>query len=135
LKVSGIDHIGIAVGNITKAMDFYSNALGLKLDGVEEIKERQLRVGFIEIGSAKIELIEPTSDDSTIAKFISRKGEGIHHICFKVENIVKVLRQMKSKGFDLINNKPQDGAGGSKIAFVHPKSASGVLIELKELPK
>jgi len=135
LKVLSVDHIGIAVSDIAKAMNFYSNGLGLKLGEIEEIKDRQLRVGFIDTGSAKIELIEPTSDDSTVAEFISRRGEGIHHICFKVDNLVKALQHMKNNGFDLIDNKPRDGAGGSKIAFVHPKSAGGVLIELKELPK
>ena len=135
MKVLGVDHIGITVSNIAKAMNFYNNGLGLKLGEIEEIKDRQLRIGFIDTGSTKIELIEPTSDDSTVAEFISRRGEGIHHICFKVDNLAKALQHMKNKGFDLIDSKPRNGAGGSKIAFVHPKSAAGVLIELKELPK
>lgn len=133
MKVLNIDHIGIAVKQISESIKFYNDALGLELGGTEDVPERHLRVGFIEIGSTKIELIESTSDESAIAKFIEKKGGGLHHICLRVDNIVEALKYMKGKGFKLIDNEPKDGAEGSKVAFVHPKSASGVLIELKEL--
>ncbi|MCD6163272.1 MAG: methylmalonyl-CoA epimerase [candidate division Zixibacteria bacterium] len=135
MKVLNIDHIGIAVKQISDSMEFYSSALGLKLGGTEEVPERHLKVGFIEIGSTRIELIESTSDESAIAKYIEKKGGGLHHICLSVDNIVEALTHMKNKGFKLIDNEPKDGAEGSKVAFVHPKSAGGVLIELKELPQ
>ena len=135
MKISGMDHIGIAVSSINKAMDFYNQALGLELSGIENITDRDLKVGFINTDNIKIELIEPISEDSTIAKYIAKKGEGIHHICFKVENITKSLAKLKSGGFELIDKAPKDGAKGSKIAFMHPRSAGGVLIELKEVSK
>jgi len=135
MKISGMDHIGIAVSSINKAMDFYNQALGLELSGIENITDRDLKVGFINTDNIKIELIEPISEDSTIAKYIAKKGEGIHHICFKVENIIESLAKLKSGGFELIDKAPKDGAEGSKIAFIHPRSAGGVLIELKEVTK
>lgn len=134
MKVLGVDHIGIAVNSISKAIDFYQRALGLELEGIEDVPTRQLKVGFIDTGSSRIELIESTSDESTIAKYLSKRGEGIHHICLKVDSLDKALEQLKNEGYELIDNEPQNGAGGSKIAFVHPRSAGGVLIELKELP-
>ena len=135
MKILSIDHIGIAVKNINQSLDFYKRGLGLELDGIEEIPDRNLRVGFINIGSTKIELIESTSDDSTIAKYIAKKGEGIHHICLLVDNLTEALKHFKSEGFELIDNQPRVGAEGSKIAFIHPKAAGGVLIELKQLFK
>ena len=133
MKISGMDHIGIAVRSINKAMNFYNQALGLELSAIENITDRNMKIGFINAGDIKIELIEPTSNDSTIAKYIAKKGEGIHHICFKVENITESLAKLKSGGFELIDKAPKDGAEGSKIAFIHPRSAGGVLIELKEV--
>jgi methylmalonyl-CoA/ethylmalonyl-CoA epimerase len=138
MKILGIDHIGIAVNNIDKVMGFYNRALGLNLSGTEEITDGHLKVGFIDIGDksfsemTRIELIEPTSSESTIAKFIAKRGEGIHHFSFQVDDIEKALKRLSKEGFELIDEKPRRGAAGSKIAFVHPKSTGGVLIELKE---
>ncbi len=135
MKIIGVDHIGIAVKNINRAMDFYRRGLGLDLGGIEDIPDRNLKVGFINIGSTKIELIESTSDDSAIAKYIAKKGEGIHHICLLVDDIAEALTHFKSEGFELIDSHPRGGAEGSKVAFVHPKAAGGVLIELKQIFK
>lgn len=135
MKVLGIDHIGIAVNSIEKAMGFYRQALNLELGKIEEIPERHLIVGFVETGDTRIELIESTSDNSAIAKYIAKKGVGIHHICLAVDNIHEALAQMKKEGYALIDNEPRTGAEGSKVAFVHPQSAYGVLIELKEYAK
>ncbi|MCP4581808.1 MAG: methylmalonyl-CoA epimerase [candidate division Zixibacteria bacterium] len=135
MKVLGTDHIGIAVKDIDTSMEFYRRALGLELGGIEDIPDQNLKVGFIDTGSAKIELVESTSEESAIAKYIAKKGEGIHHICLLVDNISDALSRCKSEGFKLIDNEPRDGAEGSKIAFVHPKAAGGVLIELKQLSK
>jgi methylmalonyl-CoA/ethylmalonyl-CoA epimerase len=138
MKILGIDHIGIAVNNIDKVMGFYNRALGLNLSGTEEITDGHLKVGFIDIGDksfsemTRIELIEPTSSESTIAKFIAKRGEGIHHFSFQVDDIEEALKRLSKEGFELIDEKPRRGAAGSKIAFVHPKSTGGVLIELKE---
>ena len=133
MHITGVDHIGIAVKSISQAIDFYHRALNLNLSGTEDIPERGLKVGFIETGDARIELIESASDDSAIAKYIAAKGEGIHHICLKVDDIDAALAQCKQEGFKLIDETPKSGAEGSKVAFVHPKSAGGVLIELKQL--
>jgi len=135
MKILGTDHIGIAVKNINQSMDFYKRGLGLELGGIEEIPDRNLRVGFINVGTTKIELIESTSGDSAIAKYIAKKDEGIHHICLLVDDIKAVLAKMKAEGFKLIDNEPREGAEGSMVAFVHPKAANGVLIELKQLFK
>ena len=132
MKIKGIDHIGIAVENIDKAMGFYRKALNLELNGGEDILERHLKVGFIETGNTRLELIESTSNESAIAKYIATKGGGIHHICLAVDNIDEALAQMKKEGYALIDNEPRPGAEGSLIVFIHPKSSGGVLIELKE---
>lgn len=141
MKILGIDHIGIAVNNIEKVMDFYNRALGLRLGNIEEIPDRQLKIGFIDIGGrspsemTKIELVEPTSSESTVAKFIAKRGEGIHHLCFQVDDIEEALKRLSKEGFELIDKLPRRGAADSKIAFIHPKSTGGVLIELKQLPE
>lgn len=135
MKVLGVDHIGIAVKKIEDSMKFYEEGLDLKLAGIEQIPERHLKVGFIETGDARIELIESTSDESAIAGFIAGRGEGIHHICLKVDDIEAALEQMKRKGYKLIDEVPKAGAEGSRVAFIHPKSAGGVLIELKQSPE
>lgn len=139
MKILGLDHIGIAVESIEKAMEFYHKALGLTLDGVEEIADRHLKIGFINTkndssaDNTRIELIEPTSTGTTISNFIKKRGEGIHHLCFLVDDIEEALERMRAEGFRLIDNRPQIGASGSRIAFLHPKTAGGVLIELKEI--
>jgi methylmalonyl-CoA/ethylmalonyl-CoA epimerase len=127
-----VDHIGIAVSNLDEAVKLYEEVLGLKLHGTEVVEEQKVRVAFLPLGDTEIELLEATSPDSAIAKFIEAKGQGVQHIAFKVDNIEAALEEMKEKGMRLIDEKPRYGAGGARIAFLHPKSTSGVLIELSE---
>jgi methylmalonyl-CoA/ethylmalonyl-CoA epimerase len=129
--IKKLDHIGIAVKNLNEAIDLYKK-LGFELKEIEEIAEQKVRVAMLPVGESKIELLEATSEDSAIAKVIEKRGEGIHHIAVNVENIEKALENAKSNGLTLIDEKPRIGAGGKKIAFVHPKSTKGVLLEFVE---
>ncbi|MCD6154633.1 MAG: methylmalonyl-CoA epimerase [Candidatus Verstraetearchaeota archaeon] len=126
-----IDHVGIAVKNLDEAIKVWEE-LGLKVDEIEEVPEQKVKVAVIKVGESRIELLEATSEDSPIAKFIEKRGEGIHHIALGVENIEEHLEKLKQAGYRLIDEKPRIGAGGAKIAFVHPKSVTGVLLELCE---
>lgn len=128
--VKKIDHIGIAVKSIDEALKFYTDVLGLKCAGTEEVADQKVKTAFIPVGDSEIELLESTSEDGAIAKFIEKKGEGIQHIALRVENIESALEDLKAKGIKLIDEKPRYGAGGAKIAFIHPKSTKGVLLEL-----
>ncbi len=130
-----LNHIGIAVNSLKEGGEFYS-ALGLEMDHVEEVPTEQVRVGFLKTESGvNLELLEATSPTSPIAKFIEKRGLGIHHICFEVKDLRKTLAALKSKGVRLINDEPRPGAHGCKVAFVHPSGAGGVLVELSESPK
>ena len=127
-----IDHIGVAVKSIDQAFKFYQS-LGWKDMRVEVVESEKVKVGFIEFdNSVSIELLEPTSSDSPVAKFIEKRGEGIHHICMKVPNVQKSLDRLKDDGHRLVNEMPKAGAKGCWIAFVHPSAANGVLVELSE---
>ena len=130
--VSKIDHIGIAVSNLDEAVKLYKDVLGLELHGTEVVPEQKVKVAFLPVGDTEVELLESTSADGPIAKFIETKGQGIQHIAFRVDDIEAALEEMKAKGMRLIDEKPRYGAGGAKIAFLHPKSTGGVLIELCE---
>ncbi|HQA65591.1 MAG TPA: methylmalonyl-CoA epimerase [Bacillota bacterium] len=130
--VSKIDHIGIAVSNLDEAVKLYRDVLGLELHGTEVVPEQKVRVAFLPVGDTEVELLESTSAEGPIAKFIEAKGQGIQHIAFRVDDIEAALEEMKAKGMRLIDEKPRYGAGGAKIAFLHPKSTGGVLIELCE---
>jgi len=130
--IKKIDHIGIAVNNLEESLSFYEDALGLKVEDIEEVPDQKVKVGFIDIGGVHLELLESTSPDGTVAKFIEKRGEGIHHIAILVDNIENSLDLMKNKGVKLIDETPRKGAGGSKMAFVHPKSTHGILLELYE---
>ncbi len=130
--VKKIDHIGIAVKNLEQALKFYEEMLGLKATGTEVVEEQKVKVAFLPTGDSEVELLESTSPDGPIAKFIERNGEGIQHIAFRVDNIEQKLAELKEKGVRLIDEKPRYGAGGARIAFLHPKSTFGVLIELSE---
>jgi len=130
--VSKIDHIGIAVSNLDEAVKLYRDVLGLELHGTEVVPEQKVRVAFLPVGDTEVELLESTSAEGPIAKFIEAKGQGIQHIAFRVDDIEAALEEMKAKGMRLIDDKPRYGAGGAKIAFLHPKSTGGVLIELCE---
>jgi methylmalonyl-CoA/ethylmalonyl-CoA epimerase len=132
MKISHIEHIGIAVKNLESSIRFYEEILGLKCYGIEEVKDQKVRTAFFQVGQTKIELLESTDPEGPIAKFIEKKGEGIHHIAFATETIEKQLEELKEKGIQLIDEKPRKGAEGLDIAFLHPKSTLGVLIELCE---
>ncbi|SKC91075.1 methylmalonyl-CoA epimerase [Maledivibacter halophilus] len=132
MKVLKVDHIGIAVKNLDETLKFYTDALGLEVEGTETVEEQKVKVAFLPVGDTEVELLESTSPDGPIAKFIEKKGEGIQHIAFKVENIEEAIKHMKEKGFRMIDEKPRYGAGGAQIAFMHPKSSHGVLVELSE---
>ncbi len=132
MKVLKVDHIGIAVKSIDEAKKLYEDLLGLKYEGSETVAEQKVTTAFFPVGDTEVELLESTEPDGPIAKFIEKKGEGIQHIAFRVENIEEALEELKQKGVRLIDEKPRIGAGGAKIAFLHPKSTFGVLIELCE---
>ena len=125
-----IDHIAIAVQNLDEALKVYRDALGLEPAGGEEVPEQGVRVAFLPVGDTRLELLEPLSPESPVAKFLEKRGEGIHHICIEVEDLEKTLAELASKGVKLIDEKPRLGAHGRKMAFVHPKSLHGVLLEL-----
>lgn len=130
--VTKVDHIGIAVSNLEETLKVYTEILGLKLSGIEVVEDQKVRVAFLPIGDTEIELLESTQPDGPIAKFIEKKGEGIQHIAFRVEDINAALEDMRKKGVRLIDEQPRCGAGGAQIAFLHPKSTHGVLVELCE---
>ncbi len=134
MSVEKIDHIGIAVESIEKSLRYYKDLLGLEYLGSEEVAEQNVRIAFLKIGESKIELVEPTSDDSPIAKFLEKRGTGIHHIAIRVDNIEEALARHLEAGARLIDEKPRIGAHNIRIAFVHPKSSDGVLFELCEEP-
>jgi methylmalonyl-CoA/ethylmalonyl-CoA epimerase len=125
-----IDHLGIATNAIDEAVGFWRDALGLHFDAIEEVKDQKVRVAMLPIGDSRIELLEPTATDSPIAKFLEKRGPGIHHIAVRVENIREALNRLKEQGARLIDESPRVGAGGCLVAFVHPSSANGVLLEL-----
>jgi methylmalonyl-CoA/ethylmalonyl-CoA epimerase len=130
--IKKVDHIGIAVRSLEKTLPFYTEVLKLSLLGIEEVDSQKVRVAFLKAGETKLELLEPTSEESTIAKYIEKRGEGIHHVALGVESIEERILEMKEKGIRMIDEQPRLGAGGAHIAFMHPKSASGVLVELCE---
>jgi methylmalonyl-CoA/ethylmalonyl-CoA epimerase len=132
MKPSHIEHIGIAVRNLKDAIAFYEDVLGLKCYNIEEVEEQKVRTAFFLLGQTKIELLESTDPEGPIGKFIEKRGEGMHHIAFAVENIEEQLVKADNKGVKLIDSVPRKGAEGLDIAFMHPKSTSGVLIELCE---
>ncbi|MFM8441152.1 MAG: methylmalonyl-CoA epimerase [Acidobacteriota bacterium] len=127
-----IDHLGIATNGIESALKFYEDALGLENVHTEVVEDQKVRVAMLPVGDTRIELLEPTSEDSPISKFLEKRGGGIHHIAIEVPDIVAALARMKSAGARLIDEEPRIGAGGCRIAFVHPAASGGVLIELVE---
>lgn len=130
-----INHIAIAVNNLEEAAKFYQEVMGLTLSGVEVVSAQKTKVGFFKIGESNIELVQPAEPDSPLTKFLETKGQGIHHICFEVDDVESEVRSFIEKGAAMVDQKPRPGAHNTKVAFVHPKSSSGVLIELCELPK
>ncbi len=132
MKLTHIEHIGIAVKNMDEAISYYENILGLKCYALEEVKDQKVKTAFFKIGQTKIELLEATDPDSAVGKFIEKKGEGVHHIAFAVDKIEEALKETADKGVRLIDQTPRKGAEGLDIAFLHPKSTMGVLTELCE---
>ena len=136
MKISKIEHLGIAVPSIEEALPYYENVLGFSCYNIETVEEQKVRTAFLKVGETKIELLEPTSPDSTIAKFLETRGQGIHHIAYAVEDGVKeALIECEEKGVRIIDKVPRGGAEGLNIAFLHPKSTQGVLTELCEEKK
>lgn len=136
MDISHIEHLGIAVKSIEESLPYYEGVLGLKCYNIEVVEDQKVKTAFFKVGQTKIELLEPTSPDSTIAKFIEKKGEGIHHIAFSIQDgVANALKEVEEKGVQLIDKAPRSGAEGLDIAFLHPKSTCGVLTELCETPK
>lgn len=135
MKILGISHLGLAVRSVREAGRFYSEVLNLSAGSRETVADQKVQVSMHPVGEARIELIEPTDPSSTVAQFLEKHGEGVHHLCFSVEDIAEALKELKAKGIRLIDETPRPGAGGCKIAFLHPESTHGVLIELNEEPK
>lgn len=131
VKILNLDHIGIAVKSLTESSKFYE-LLGIKSTGTEEVAEQKVKVAFFPVGDSEVELLESTSPDGPIAKHIEKNGEGIQHIALRVDDLEAALAELKAKGIRLIDEKPRYGAGGARIAFVHPKSTGGILLELSE---
>jgi len=132
MKILKIDHIGIAVKSADAGAKFWTDALGIGCEGAETVAEQGVSTAFFPVGESELELLEPVSADSPVAKFLEKKGEGIHHIALRVDNIEAALDELKRKGIQLIDEKPRHGAGGARIAFLHPKATGGVLVELCE---
>ena len=132
MKVTKLDHIGIAVKNMDEALAFYRETLGIDSVGTEVIEEQKVKVAFLPLGDTELELLESTAPDGPVAKFIEKRGEGIQHIALRVESIEEALAELKEKGFKLIDQQPRYGAGNAQIAFLHPKAAGGILLELSE---
>ena len=130
MNISHIEHLGIAVKSLDEAIPYYEQVLGFKCYAIEEVADQKVKTAFFKVGQTKIELLEPTSEDSTIAKFIEKKGEGIHHIAFAVPDVQAALTEAEEKGVRLIDKAPRGGAEGLDIAFLHPKSTCSVLTEL-----
>ena len=127
-----VDHIGIAVNSIDEALKFFRDALGLEVESVEEVADQKVRIAFLPVGETHIELLEPTSPESNVAKFLEKKGEGIHHIAYTVSDLEQRIQELTDAGVRMIDKSPRSGAHGTRIAFLHPKSSHGVLTELCE---
>ncbi|MCU0305431.1 MAG: methylmalonyl-CoA epimerase [Thermoanaerobaculales bacterium] len=126
-----LDHIGIAVESLDAGVEFY-RALGLELDGVEEVAEQGVRVGFLPVGDTRLELLEPTGESSPIARHLARRGPGLHHVCLRVDDIRAAMASLAERGYTLLSDDPQPGAHGCLVCFVHPRSTGGVLLELSQ---
>ena len=133
-KVKRIDHIAILVDDLDETLGFWQEALGLELGGALNVPEEQSMIAFLPAGESQVELVKPTSEDSGLARYLKKRGPGMHHICLEVDDIEGMIAQLKQNGIQMINEEPKTGAGGRRYAFIHPKSAHGVMVELYELP-
>jgi methylmalonyl-CoA/ethylmalonyl-CoA epimerase len=134
-KVKKIDHIAVLTGDLESALSFWRDALGMELGGVEEVPVERSRIAFLSVGDSEIELVKPTTDDSGLARYLDKRGPGMHHVCLEVDDIAGMLLRLKEQDIQLINEEPVSGQHGRKYAFIHPKAAGGVLVELYEMPK
>ncbi|HZH03412.1 MAG TPA: methylmalonyl-CoA epimerase [Myxococcaceae bacterium] len=134
-KAKGLDHVAIAVKDLDAGVAFYRDVLRLKLAELEEVPEQEVRTAIFGEGLGRVELICPTTEGSGLAKFLQKRGEGLHHICLEVDDLEAALAELRSQGTPLIDDAPKPGAGGARVAFIHPKGAHGVLVELREGPK
>ena len=133
-KVVKIDHIAILADDMDKSLNFWRDALGMELTHVSDVPAEKSMVAFLPVAGTEIELVKPTTDDSGLARYLEKRGPGMHHVCLEVDDIAGMLEQLKSRGIQLINESPMAGLGGRKYAFIHPKSTNGVLVELYQLP-
>jgi methylmalonyl-CoA/ethylmalonyl-CoA epimerase len=132
MKIEKIDHLGIAVKSIADGKNFWTDVLGLEIEATETVESQKVTTAFLPVGGSEVELLESTAPEGPIAKYIEKKGEGIQHVAFRVKNIDAALDELKAKGIKLIDREPRNGAGGARIAFLHPKATNGVLVELCE---
>lgn len=132
-KVKQINHVAVVVEDMEKALSFWRDALGMELHGVRDVPAEKSQVAFLPLPGSEVELVQPTTDESGIAKFLAKRGPGMHHLCLEVDDIEGMMSQLKSKGVRLINEEPRTAADGKKYAFIHPESTSGVLVELYEI--
>jgi methylmalonyl-CoA/ethylmalonyl-CoA epimerase len=132
--IKRIDHIAIAVDDLQASLRFWQETLGLDLSQVLDVPDQQARIAFLPAGNSEVELVEPTTTDSGLARYLAKRGPGIHHICFEVDDLEATLAGLKARGVRLIDEAPRPATGGKRLAFIHPSSANGVLIELYELP-
>jgi methylmalonyl-CoA/ethylmalonyl-CoA epimerase len=128
--VKKINHLGIAVRSIESALPYYRDLLGMLQEGVEEVPEQKVRVAFLRVGESKVELLEPTSPESPVARFLEKNGEGLHHVAYEVDDLPETLAELKAQDVRLIDETPRPGAHGARIAFLHPRATGGVLTEL-----
>ena len=134
-SIKRIDHIAVLVEDFEGALSFWRDALGIELSHVEDVPAEKSQVAFLPVGGSEIELVKPTSSDSGLARYMEKRGPGMHHVCLEVDDLEGMLAQLKAKGVHLINETPVAGSGGKKYAFIHPKAAFGVMVELYQLPK
>jgi len=132
MEILKIDHLGIAVNSIEDGKNFWTDVLGLEFEGAETVEAQKVTTAFFPVGDSEVELLESTSPEGPVAKFIEKRGQGFQHVAFRVANIEEALKELKEKNIQLIDQKPRIGAGGAKIAFLHPKATGGVLVELCE---
>lgn len=130
-----INHLAVVVDDVDKALAFWRDALGLNFGGVEEVPSEEVRVGFLNVGESHIELVQPTTGDSGVARYLEKRGPGMHHLCLEVDNIEVVMDQLTDSGIEMINETPRTRDNGTRYAFVHPKSTGGVMVELYEKPQ
>jgi methylmalonyl-CoA/ethylmalonyl-CoA epimerase len=133
-KIKGINHLAVVVQDIESALQFWRDTLGLPLEAIEEVQSEGARVAFLPLGESRIELVEPTDPETGLARYLAKRGPGFHHLCLEVEDLAASLAHLDQQGVELVNSEPAIGEDGRKYAFLHPKSANGVLVELYQLP-